>query len=229
MENLDIAAQVAHDVVDARQLLTGTGNLPGVADVDRALVSILCHLSAVGMAHVTVSRRWFSNTVKSRPLDRGEAEQVQLQIADLKASLARLKELIRTPERVAPHLPSKERYRQRTRMEAAIVAEAQQLVGRIDGMWGRFRGIATLFVPYWVHQHPDGYFVASAKLSHNDLGGVTTSGLAGQNGEPNTVDVAEQHLLEALINKVNRFEVPLVALPFNPPEGPVLRLTVRMP
>jgi hypothetical protein len=114
-------------------------------------------------------------------------------------------------------------------MAAAIVAEAQQLVGRIDGMWGRFRGVAALFVPYWVHQDPEGYFVASAELSHHDRGGVTTSGLARQNGEPNTVEVAEQHLLEALIKKVNRFGVPLEALPFNPPEGPVLRFTVRMP
>jgi hypothetical protein len=81
---------------------------------------------------------------------------------------------------------------------AATLAEIQELLKRLDGLWGRFRGGAVFYMPYWVHK--DGWAVqASAKVTYFHRGGNTMSGLAEKNLDPNTVEVAEKNLLEYLL------------------------------
>src|SRR5260370_4460777 len=149
-----------------------------------------CHLSAGGMKHDS-GTGLFTQRVKTRPLSRVEAEQVQQLAAAIKAQCVRLDEAARSGS---------------PQTAARILAGMPELVGQMDGIWGRFRGEATLYIPYWVDKDGRGAFQASAKFSYFGLGGrgFTVSGLAWQNAAPHTPALVEQHRPGALCRKICR-------------------------
>src|SRR5260370_37254917 len=154
---------------------------------------MVCHLSATAMKHYS-GTGIFTERVKTRPLSRVEAEQVQQLAAAIKAQCVRLDEAARSGS---------------PQTAARILAGMPEVVGQMDGIWGRFRGEATLYIPYWVDKDGRGAFQASAKFSYFGLGGggFTVSGLAWQNADPNTPEIVEKHLREALSRKIGRHGV----------------------
>src|SRR5260370_13796988 len=76
MDFPDIAEQVAQEVAEGRELLGQRSHLQGTADIERALLSMGCHLSATALKHYS-GTGIFRRRVKTPPLSRVEAGQVQ--------------------------------------------------------------------------------------------------------------------------------------------------------
>ncbi|MFF2146405.1 hypothetical protein [Kitasatospora sp. NPDC058190] len=201
----DLAEQVAHDLAGARLELY---KVPPAQLVERSLLSMLCHLSVAPMARVSrpglLTRR-----VRTHPLSRSQAEEVRHLAAKVHAACSRLSA--------------------RGAKWGELLPEIEQLVDAIEGIWGRFRGEATLYIPYRIERGPFDKIQASADFRTLTAGGYTCTGLAGQNLNPNTPEVAERNLRDLLFKDITKHGVPLNVQPFPPADGLALTLTVKSP
>lgn len=212
MDFPDVAERLALDLPEARRLVarltrnSNTTTAPIYADVERSLMSALCHLSAAGMAHVSKAGR-LTRRQRTRPLTSDEAGQVQTLFTEVIAVLTQLN--------AAPS---------RSGQTPGNLAELQRLLIRIDDLWGRYQGKAQLYVPYSFGKTVQAGGVvrtsASAKLC-----GITITGLAGQNSDPDTPEVARKNLLAELGREIARNGIGSEALPIRPIQGPAAAFT----
>ncbi|MEY9846494.1 hypothetical protein ABH940_003581 [Streptacidiphilus sp. BW17] len=213
MDFPEIAARLAHDIPEARRLVarlegnSSTTTKPVYADVGRSLTSALCHLSAIGMTHVSNKAGMFTKRARTRPLTPAEAEQVHRLVAEVIVVLAQLD---KAPGR-SPEVPG-------------YLAELQRLLAQIDATWGRYQGKAQLYIPFALGKTvlAGGVERISATAKFR---GITFTGLAGQNSDPDTPKVAQKNLMASLGREIDRNGIAWEALPIRPAQGPAAEFT----